>query len=121
MKTDASLLFVLVLTSYLTFGRLDPSIANESGCFANTRIYQRSPPTADLWELPLRAISLDGNIVSTDFIESRVPGSRTSIAQAQRLSWLNQQTLAEIVGDSRNGKWNMANKMEPRATCWFFS
>lgn len=66
--------------SSLTFGQLDPSIANDSGGFAYTRVYQGLQSAPDYWKLPLRAISLDGNITFSDFAQPRVPGSPTPIA-----------------------------------------
>ncbi|KAH9030621.1 hypothetical protein EDB85DRAFT_2146547 [Lactarius pseudohatsudake] len=81
--TTASLLFVSIVTfgiHLLLSVSLIPSIANNSGGFAYSHVYQGSRSAPDYWKLPLRAISLDGSIIFSDFTQSRVPGSPMPIA-----------------------------------------
>ncbi|KAH9060103.1 hypothetical protein EDB87DRAFT_1562460, partial [Lactarius vividus] len=103
-----------LLENILTFGQFDPSIANSSGSFTYSCIYQGSLSISDYWKPLLCAISFDGSIILSDFTQSRVPGSPIPIALGSGTTYILGPlayiaAFWGIVGGARKG------------TCWLCS
>src|SRR6266702_903023 len=109
--TVTSLLFVSVVTLGTRLLHSVSSIPRSPTTLEAlpTRVYQGSQSTPDYWKLPPRAISLDGNIIFSDFAQSRVPGSPTPIAVLDSSTTFilgpsaDVAAFWEIVGGARKG------------------